>query len=232
MFYSHGSYPEKTTAQDFMYKVYGWMSVALTITASVAYYVFKTPAIFNALQTNPSLLMMLMVLQFGLVIALSFFLQKMTLMVAGISFMAYAVSVGISVSSVFFIYTQGSVYTTFLTTAGMFGVMSLYGYTTRSDLTSFGSMGIMMLFGLIIGGLVNMFFQNPLVHFFLSALGVIVFTLLTAYDTQKIKQLGGQLMVDRQTQMKIAIIGALALYLDFINLFLYLLRFMGQRRKN
>ena len=113
----------------------------------------------------------------------------------------------------------------------MFGTMALYGYVTESDLTTIGNISLMALFGLILGLLINMFLRSPGFDFMLSAIGVIVFTLLTAYDTQKIKRMAQQLMADRETMGKIAILGALTLYLDFINLFLYLLRFMGRRRE-
>lgn len=224
--------PEETMISNFMYKVYGWMAFALAVTAGISYYVFKTGTIFTYLQANPGLLIGMIILQFALVIALVFFLMRMSLTVAIVSFVVYAATVGVTMSSIFFVYTLSSIYATFAVTAGMFTVMALYGYFTKANLTAIGNFAIMGLFGLIIGGLVNFFLRSSGFDYLLSAGGVIVFTLLTAYDTQKIKQLAQRLVVDSETRSKISILGALTLYLDFINLFLYMLRFMGRQRDN
>ena len=223
-------YPHVQRVANLMYGVYGWMSCALTITAGIAYYVAATPKIFMFIHQNPGVLIMLFLAQIGLVIGLSIFLTRMAFVTALAMFLLYAASLGLTLSSIFYIYTESSIVSTFVTSAGMFGVMSLYGYLTRSDLTSIGNMSVMMLFGLIIGLVVNMFLRNPMVDLVLSGIGVIVFVLLTAYDTQKIKRLGQQMVASKETMAKIAILGALTLYLDFINLFLFLLRFMGKRR--
>ena len=225
-------YDYQETLGNFMYKVYGWMSGALAITAVIAYYISTQPAIYEPLFNNLAYLIGLFILQLGLVLALSIFLHKMTLPVAFAAFVLYAVSVGITLSVVFLNYTEASIYATFLVTAGMFGTMCLYGYYTQTDLTSLGNLMLMALFGLILGMFVNMFLKNEMFDFVLSAIGVVVFTLLTAYDAQKIKQMGRRLIADQQMMSKVAILGALTLYLDFINLFLYLLRFMGKRREN
>ena len=127
-------------------------------------------------------------------------------------------------------YTAGSIYVTFAVTAGTFGVMCVYGYFTKSDLTSIGNLSLMALIGMIIGGLVNLFLQSAAFDYALALIGVAVFTLLTAYDMQKIKQLGQTMVAERETMNKVAILGALTLYLDFLNLFLSLLRIMGNRR--
>jgi len=223
-------YPHVQRVANLMYGVYGWMSCALTITAGIAYYVAATPKIFMFIHQNPGVLIMLFLAQLGLVIGLSAFLTRMTFTTALIMFLLYAASLGLTLSSIFYIYTEASIVSTFVTSAGMFGVMSVYGYITRSDLTSIGNMSVMILFGLIIGMVVNMFLRNPMVDLVLSGVGVVVFVLLTAYDTQKIKRLGQQMVASKETMAKIAILGALTLYLDFINLFLFLLRFMGKRR--
>ena len=223
-------YPHVQRVANLMYGVYGWMSCALTITAGIAYYVAATPKIFMFIHQNPGVLIMLFLAQIGLVIGLSIFLARMTFTTALAMFLLYAASLGLTLSSIFYIYTESSIVSTFVTTAGMFGVMSIYGYLTRSDLTSIGNMSVMMLFGLIIGLVVNMFLRNPMVDLVLSGIGVVVFVLLTAYDTQKIKRLGQQMVAGKEAMAKISILGALTLYLDFINIFLFLLRFMGRRR--
>ncbi len=223
-------YPHVQRVANLMYGVYGWMSCALTITAGTAYYVAATPKIFMFIHQNPGVLIMLFLAQIGLVIGLSIFLTRMAFVTALAMFLLYAASLGLTLSSIFYIYTESSIVSTFVTSAGMFGVMSLYGYLTRSDLTSIGNMSVMMLFGLIIGLVVNMFLRNPMVDLVLSGIGVIVFVLLTAYDTQKIKRLGQQMVAGKEAMAKISILGALTLYLDFINIFLFLLRFMGRRR--
>ncbi len=228
----YANYPVSQRVQSFMYGVYGWMACALSITAFVSYYVAATPALFMYIQTNSGLIILLFLLQIGLVIGLGIFLQRMTFMTALIMFFIYATSLGITLSVIFHIYTTASIISTFVTAAGMFGVMAVYGYVTRTDLTTMGNMSIMMLFGLIIGMVINLFLRNPMIDLILSGIGVLVFTLLTAYDTQKIKQIGQRMLADQETMRKVAILGALTLYLDFINLFLYLLRFMGKRRED
>ena len=232
MQYNEYPYPERVDSANFMSGVYGWMAFALSITAGISYYIFKTQTLFKYLQATPGLIIGLFVLQFALVIALAFFIKRMTLTMAIVAFVVYAVSVGITMASIFFVYTQSSIATTFLVTAGMFGAMCLYGYFTKADLTAIGSFAIMGLFGLIIGLLVNLFLRSSGFDYILSAFGVIIFTLLTAYDTQKIKRMAAQLVVDRETRGKVMIIGALTLYLDFLNLFLFMLHFVGGRRKN
>jgi len=232
MYHSNYPMPEQTVISHFMYRVYGWMSFALAITAAISYYVFKTEVFLNYLRVHPGLMIGLIIVQFALVIGIAFFLMKMSLATVIAMFILYASSVGITMASIFFVYTQTSIYATFLVTAGMFAAMGLYGYFTKADLTAIGSFAIMGLVGLILGGVVNLFMRSPGFDYFLSAAGVLVFTLLTAYDTQKIKQLAARMVVDSETRGKIAILGALTLYLDFINLFLYLLRFMGRRREN
>jgi len=232
MEYNEYPYPEQAEAARFMYGVYGWMAFALSITAGISYYIFTTKTLFRYLQTNPGLIIGLVVLQFALVIALAFFLMRMTLTMAITAFVVYAASVGVTMASIFFIYTESSIAATFLVTAGMFGAMCLYGYFTKAGLSAIGSFAIMGLFGLIIGLLVNLFLRSVRFDYLLSAFGVVVFTLLTAYDTQKIKRIAARLGVDRETRGKVAILGALTLYLDFLNLFLFLLGFMCRRLEN
>lgn len=216
----------------FMQGVYGWMSVALALTSGIAYLIAATPQLFVALLSNPAISIGLFILQIALVISLSGWISKMSFTTALAIFLTYAASLGVSLSVILHIYTAASIITTFVTAAGMFAAMALYGYFTKADLTSVGSMSIMMLWGLIITSFVNIFFRSPMVDIVLSGAGVIIFVLLTAYDSQKIKRIAQTLSADQETMAKVALIGALTLYLDFINLFLYLLRFMGKRKND
>lgn len=224
------SYELEQRMSSFMAGVYGWMSCALAITAGVSYYIGITPAIFMYIRMHQGMILGLCIAQIALVVGISAFITRMTFVTALALFLLYAASVGITLSSIFYVFTHASIISTFLTTALMFGAMSLYGYVTRADLTSVGNMSFMILIGLCIGMFVNMFFQSEQLDYILSGIGVVVFVLLTASDTQKIKQIGRSLIADQNTMNKIALIGALTLYLDFINIFLFLLRFMGNRR--
>lgn len=224
-------YPVEKHLSHFISRVFGFMALALAITAGTAYYVSTVPAIFLRFQQQPMTLLGLFLLQIMFVIILSFFIDRLPTAVAILLFLLYAVSLGFTLSLIFLVFIRASIYSTFLVTAAMFGAMALYGYFTRADLTTIGNMSIMALFGLIIGLLVNMFLRSAMMDYILSAIGVIIFTLLTAYDVQKIKRLAQQLMADRETMNKVAVLGALTLYLDFINLFLFLLRFMGKEKE-
>lgn len=216
---------------SFMAGVYGWMSCALAITAGAAYYVASVPAIFTYIYAHPGVLVGLFIVQIGLVLAITLLLNRMSFITALVLFLLYATTLGITLSSIFYVYTEASILSTFLTTALMFSVMSLYGYVTKADLTSIGSMSMMVLVGLIIGMFINMFLKSAQFDYVLSGIGVVVFVLLTAYDTQKIKQMARPMLVEQELIGKITLVCALTLYLDFINLFLFLLRFMGKRRE-
>jgi len=226
-------YPEGAViGSRFMYKVYGWMSFALAVTAAVAYYLFRTQVLFHYLMTHSMALLGLIILQFALVFILVFYMFRMSYITALALFTVYAASLGITMSSVFFVYTTSSIYLTFLITAGMFAGMSVYGYFTKSDLTSVGSFAGMALWGIIGAMLLNFWFRSGTFDYVISIIGVIVFVLLTAYDTQKIKQMGQRFATDQEGRKKVALLGALTLYLDFINLFLFLLRFTGNQRES
>jgi FtsH-binding integral membrane protein len=164
-----------------------------------------------------------------MVLLLSFGIQRMSLGATQLSFWVYAALVGLSLAGIFLVYTQASIARVFFITAGTFAAMSLYGYTTRRDLSQFGSFLFMGLIGIILAGLVNLFVQSSALQFAISVIGVIVFVGLTAYDTQRIKEMYSA-YDDGTVAGRKAIMGALNLYLDFINLFLFLLRFMGDRR--
>lgn len=216
--------------QRFMVRVYNWMAAGLAITGFMAFYVSSSPAMINILFGNPIVPIILIIAQIGLVFWLASRVMQMSVSQATGVFLLYAGLTGVTFSTLFVVYTSASITSTFLVTAGTFGAMSLYGYTTKKDLTSWGSFLFMGLIGLIIASVVNMFMQNSMMSTIISYVGVLIFVGLTAYDTQKIKEMNiiGNEGTDEDT--KEAIQGALTLYLDFINLFLMLLRLMGDRR--
>jgi hypothetical protein len=223
----------------YMLRVYNYMLVGLGLTGLMAWLTANTPlnAIFyNQVQTANGVAMQPNILGWiaifaplAMVFFLSFRIMKMSFAAAQTTFWIYAAVMGISLSTILFVYTGASIAMTFFVTAGMFGGMSLWGYTTKRDLTGFGSFLFMGLIGLILASLAGMFFHSTQLQFVISVLGVFIFTGLTAYDSQSIKNMyyAGD---DGELVGKKAILGALRLYLDFINLFLFLLRFMGNRR--
>jgi FtsH-binding integral membrane protein len=211
-----------------MVRVYNHMTAGLVVTGIVAFLVASSPALFNALILSPArILVMLAPLAFVLV--MSFGIQRMSLGALTATFYGFSVAMGASLSTIFIVYAHASIAQVFFISAATFLGMSLYGYTTRSDLTSWGSFGIMAVFGIIIASLVNMFLHSAGVGFAISVIGVIAFVALTAYDTQKIKEMYSESW-GAESNGKLALMGALNLYLDFINLFLMLLRLMGNRR--
>lgn len=211
--------------------VYSWMGIALAITASVSYYVAHTPAFFIYLHTHSTIMAGLVIAQLVFVISITFLINRISFITALILFLLYAASLGITLSSVFYVYTNISIITTFFTTAAMFGAMSLYGYITKTDLTSMGNILFMLLIGLVIALVINIFLKSERLDYIFSGIGVVIFVLLTAYDTQKIKQYIRSMLIDEAMVHKITLLGALILYLDFINIFLFLLRFLGNRRE-
>ena len=216
--------------QRFMVRVYNWMTAGLAITGFMAFYVSNNETIMGIIFGNPFMPIVLIIVQIGLVFWLASRVMQMSVSQATGVFMLYAGLTGVPFSFIFIAYTSASITSTFLVTAGTFGAMSLYGYTTKKDLTSWGSFLFMGLIGIIIASVVNMFMQSNMMHMIITYAGVLIFVGLTAYDTQKIKEMNilGNEGTDEDT--KEAISGALTLYLDFINLFLMLLRLMGDRR--
>lgn len=215
--------------QRFMVRVYNWMTAGLGITGFMAFYIANSPTMLNIVFGNAIVPIILIIAQIGLVFWLASRVMQMSASQATGVFMLYAGLTGITFSSVFIVYTAASITSTFLITAGTFGAMSLYGYTTKKDLTSWGSFLFMGLIGIIIASVVNIFMESEMMHTIISYAGVLIFVGLTAYDTQKIKEMNilGNEGTDEDT--KEAIKGALTLYLDFINLFLMLLRLLGNR---
>ena len=216
--------------RSFVMKVYGWMTSGLFITGIFAMFTISSPAMLEIIFGTRIVFIGLLIAQIGLVIWLSARIQKMTAMTATAIFLGYSALTGITLSSIFLMYTAGSLATTFFITGGTFGAMSLYGSITKRDLTNVGSFMMMGLFGIIIASVVNIFWTNSTLYWITTYIGIFVFVGLTAYDTQKIKQMAVMSLDGSETEQKGAILGALRLYLDFINLFLLLLRVLGRRK--
>lgn len=209
--------------------VYMQMAAALTVTGLVAYFLSESLTFWEMLYTNPSLIWITIIAQFGLVIWLSARLQKMTMTAATLLFILYSALMGVTMSSIFMVYTTESIAATFFVTAGTFLAMSVIGMVTRMDLSRLGSILLMALIGLIIATIVNIFVASDTLYWIISYAGVLIFVGLTAFDTQKIKSMITEYGAADEMGYKLALFGALTLYLDFVNLFLYLLRLLGNR---
>ena len=209
-------------------KVYVWMCLALLITAGTAYRVANSEELLRIIFSSKLSFFGLIIAQFAIVWFLSARIKTLSMTTATILFALYSVLMGVTMSCIFVAYTQSSIASTFFITAGTFAVMSIYGFTTKKDLTSIGNLLFMALVGLIIAMVVNFFLKSSMMDLVISCIGVLIFVGLTAYDTQKIKALMNQ--ENTEENQKMAIIGSLMLYLDFINLFLFLLRIFGRRR--
>ena len=211
----------------YMLRVYNYMAGGLALTGIVAY--FAASSGLYAHIAHSMLFWVVLIAPLALVMLLSFRINKMSLGAAQATYWGYAALVGLSIAGIFYVYTGASIATTFFVCAAMFAGMSLWGYTTKRDLTHFGSFLFMGLIGIVVAMLVNLFLHSPALQFAISAIGVVVFTGLTAWDTQRIKEMywegDGSVVAGKK-----AIMGALALYLDFLNLFLMMLQFMGVRR--
>ncbi len=219
---------ETTAVQtEFIRRVYNWMALGLGVTALTALFAINSGLIYSLL--SPMVMLLLIVGELGIVVALSAAIGRIQSATALFMFFAYSFLNGLTLSTVFLIYTKASIANTFFITAGTFGAMSLYGYTTKRDLTSMGSFLMMGLIGVIIASFVNIFFQSPAFYWLITYAGVAIFVGLTAYDAQTIKAMAYAGFAGAEEERKGAIIGALRLYLDFINLFLLLLRIFGRR---
>lgn len=208
--------------------VYLWMAAALVITAITSFIVATTPQLAELIIGTKGVFFGLIIAELIVVMFLVARINKMSFMAALASFFAYSILNGLTLSVIFFAYEIGTIGATFLIAAGMFGAMAVFGATTKKDLTGFGSLFSMFLVGLIIAVVVNMFMKSAMMDYIISIAGVFIFTGLTAYDAQKIKALANQEVNDATS--KLAVLGALTLYLDFINLFLFLLRLFGGRK--
>jgi FtsH-binding integral membrane protein len=216
--------------QRFMVRVYNWMTTGLGLTGFVAYYISDSPTAVEFIFGTPMVSIVLIVAQLGLVFWLATRVMQMSAQQAMVVFLLYAALTGVTFSAIFLTYTASSITSTFLVTAGTFSAMSFYGYTTKKDLTSWGSFLFMGLMGIIIASIVNIFLASSMMYWIITYAGVLIFVGLTAYDTQKIKEMNILGNEGTEEDTKEAIRGALSLYLDFINLFLMLLRIMGGRR--
>lgn len=222
-------------AKNFITNVFSWMSLALTVTGLVAYLFGTDLALLSYLidyQGGGMTIFgwVVMLAPIGLVMAMGLGFQRFSYSTLVLLFAAYAILMGMSLGFIFLMYTAASIFKTFFITAGVFGLMAFLGYTTKTDLTKFGSFLYMALFGIIIASLVNFFTHSGTLDYIISIGGVLIFTGLTAYDVQKLKRIGAGLQYESQPANKLVLLGALSLYLDFINLFLFLLRFMGDRK--
>jgi FtsH-binding integral membrane protein len=212
----------------FLQKVYGWMFVGLAITAFVAFAVASSPTLLRYVLTNPFLYIGLIVVELGLVFYLSAKVETLAPNIAMTLFILYSALNGVTFSFVLLVYTGKSIATTFFVTAGMFGALALYGSTTKRSLAGVGQFFFMGLIGLLLASIVGMFWHNDTLQFLIATIGVLVFTGLTAWDAQRLKLMAATVPEGRSTSY--AVVGALALYLNFINLFLMLLRLLGGRR--
>jgi FtsH-binding integral membrane protein len=218
------------TVSSLIKSVYMQMAAALSITGLVAYFLSQSVAFWQILAENISLIWVIFIAQIGLVIWLSARITKMSMTSATLLFILYSVLMGVTMSTIFMVYTMGSIASVFFITAGMFLAMSLIGYFTRLDLTRLGSLLFMALIGVVIASVVNIFLGSETLYWIISYVAVVVFVGLTAYDTQKIKEMLAEYGQADEMGHKLALYGALTLYLDFINLFLYLLRIFGDRK--
>lgn len=215
--------------RDYMVKVYQYMSIALAISGLVAFMVASSPALMQAIFGTP-LAFVVMLAPLGFVIFFGIKLKSISAEKAKSFLWIYSALMGLSMATIFAVYTATSITRVFLITASTFGAMSIYGYTTKKDLTSFGSFLIMGLIGIMIASIINIFLKSSGLDFAISLLGVFIFIGLTAYDTQRIKQTYYHFAGNNEMVSKMAVMGALNLYMDFINLFIMLLRFFGERK--
>ena len=226
-----GNYASKAAQSTLLRSVYVWMTLALVITGFVSMYVAQSYQLISFIFGNKLALWGMLIAELAVVFYLSARINSISFTKATVMFIIYSILNGATLASIFLVYTMSSIASTFFVAAGTFGVMALYGYVTKSDLTRIGNICLMALIGLIIATSVSLFWQNSMLQMIITYVGVILFVGLTAYDSQKIKRLltADGIEVTEETQ-KIALLGALTLYLDFINLFLYLLRLLGDRK--
>jgi FtsH-binding integral membrane protein len=215
--------------QSFFMQVYGWMTSGLLATGILAYYTAHSPWLLSVIFSSKLVFYGLLLANLGIVFVLSRSIQSLSATAASFLFFVYASLNGLTLASIFLLYTYSSIANVFFITAGTFGAMSAYGYLTKADLSRWGSILFMSVIGLVIATLVNVFLQSSTLMWLLTYAGVLIFVALTAYDTQRLKEMAYSLD-DEEMVGKFAVLGALTLYLDFINLFLYLLRIFGKRR--
>ena len=216
-------------AKNFLAHVFSWMTIGLLLTAFVAWYSASSGLYLQLVGSGGLMSWVIILAPFAFIIAMNVGLQKYSATTLTMMFLAFSATMGISLGSVFLMYPIGSITQVFVITAGTFGVMAFAGYTTSMDLSKFGSLLFMALIGIIIASIVNWFMQSGMMDFIISLVGVLVFTGLVAYDTQRMKRIGAGIEYGSAGATKLAILGAVSLYLNFINLFLFLLRLLGGR---
>ena len=217
-------------SKSLMTKVYGWMCGALGITALTALFCAGSPWIMQIVFENPIVYWGTIILEFALVVGVTAMIERLSLRTATLLFVLYSIVNGITMSIIFYLYSMATIATTFFVTAGMFGAMAVYGTVTKKDLSGWGTYLFMALIGLILAGVVNYFVGNTVLDFIISVAGVVIFVGLTAFDAQKIKRLLANAVEVNEGYQKVALLGSLSLYLDFINMFLYLLRLFGRSK--
>jgi len=225
--------PSGVIAQSFLSSVFTYMAAALGVTGLVAYVFGTDMGLMSLMYSETGLNVFGYIIMFaplGFVLIMSSGFQRFSSLTLSALFIVFAILMGMSLSTIFLVYTGGSIFSTFLITSGTFTVMAILGYTTKTDLTKFGSILMMGVIGIIIAMVVNMFMQSEMMDYIISIIGVLIFTGLIAYDVQKLKRIGSGAEYGAENTNKLAIMGALSLYLDFINLFLFLLRLMGGRK--
>jgi len=229
------TYKVGDVASSFIANVFSWMFLALAVTAVTSYFFASSESLISSminLETGRmNMLGWIVTLSpFAFVMIITFGLQKLSFSTLSFLFIVFSILMGMSLSFILLVYTASSVFLTFIVTSATFGVMAFLGYTTKTDLTKFGSLMMMGLFGIIIASVANFFMHSSTLDYMISFIGVLVFTGLTAYDVQKLKRIGNGQVYGTLPKSKLVILGALNLYLDFINLFLFLLRFLGNRK--
>jgi FtsH-binding integral membrane protein len=220
----------QVSESSFLSKVFMWMAFGLTVSAAGSYWLLSQPNLLAAVVKNQWIFFGLVIAELGLVVWLSAAMQRMSARMATTLFLVYSFLNGVTLSPIFLVYTGASVLSTFAVTAGTFFFFSLYGLTTKKDLTSLGGLMVMGLFGVILASLVNIFLKSSTLNWIVTFIAIAVFLGLIAYDTQKLKRIHAIGFDSEEAQKKVVILGALALYLDFINLFIQLLRLFGKRR--
>ena len=226
------TYPVMAAEEErsFLTRVMGWMCSGLLVTGVIAWAIGTSDSAANWVSNHPYVFLALLFAELGAVIGLSALIGKMTPAVAAGVFLLYAAMNGVTFSLIFVVYTTASIFTTFLVTSAMFGALAVFGYVTKRNLSSLGSIAFMALIGLILASIVNLFWANDALYWITTYAGVAIFSALTAYDMQKVKKINVAGDAGTDADKREAILGALALYLDFVNLFLYLLRIFGKRR--
>ena len=220
----------QASVSGFMSRVFLWMAVGLAVSAAGSMWLLSQPSLLGAVVKNQWIFFGLAVVEIGLVIWLSAAAMSMSAGLATMVFVAYSFLNGVTLSPLFLVYTGGSLVTTFAITGGTFFFFALYGLTTKKDLTGVGGLALMALFGVILGSVVNMFLKSTVVEWAITFIAIAVFMGLIAYDTQRLRSMHAMAAENPELEKKMVILGALALYLDFINLFIQLLRIFGKRR--